>query len=298
VRKLKNWRGRILLGVFASGLILVIFFHITSRPAQSFSFYSSFTNYPLIIAHRGGDELWPGDTLYAFQQAAKLKVDLLEMDIHASVDGVLVVNHDETVDRTTNGSGKIKDLSLAQLKELDAGYRWTMDNGLTYPFRGKGVNFSTLEEVFKALPGYKMNIEIKQATPSIVQPFCSLIRKYGKMNQVLVASFDDQVIKEFRNDCPEVATSASQSEVVSLVLLNYIFLSGTYSPVETAMQVPEEQFGIPVTTSSFIASAHNRGLKVYIWTINTEENIKKFIDMGVDGVITDRPDIALKLVGR
>ena len=116
---------------------------------------------PLVMAHRGGQGLWPPNTLFAFERAVEMGADILEMDIHASADGVLIVHHDDTVDRTTNGSGAIRDHTLTELKELDAGYHWSADGGETYPFRGKGMRIPTLEEVLEAFPKTRLNIDIK-----------------------------------------------------------------------------------------------------------------------------------------
>ena len=120
-----------------------------------------------MIAHQGGDGLWPGNTLYAFEQAAALGVDVLEMDLHITKDGVLVINHDETVDRTTDGTGTIEDMTLAELKALDAGYDWSKDGGQTFPYRGMGLTIPTLEEIFQTFPEYHMTIEIKKTTGSM-----------------------------------------------------------------------------------------------------------------------------------
>ena len=113
---------------------------------------------PLVIAHQGGDGLWPSDTMYAFQRAVAMGVDMLEMDLHVTADGQFVLMHDETVDRTTDGIGRLEDMTLAQVKALDAGYRWTADGGQTYPYRGQGITVATVEELFQAFPDMPMNI--------------------------------------------------------------------------------------------------------------------------------------------
>ncbi|MBK8420505.1 MAG: glycerophosphodiester phosphodiesterase [Anaerolineales bacterium] len=255
-------------------------------------------NYPLVIAHQGGDEVWPGDTLFAYQNAAALGVDVLEMDIHISRDGVLVLMHDEKVDRTTDGTGEIESMTLAELKQLDAGYDWSLDEGQTFPFRGQGITVTTLEEVFQAFPEKHMTIEIKKSNASMVRPFCELIRKYEMQDKVLVASFYDDKIKEFRAECPEVATSSAKQETTVFVLLSKAFLSGYYSPKFLSLQVPEESGGITVVTEAFVRAAHARGLAVEVWTINDKETMQKLISWGVDGIMTDRPDILMELVGR
>ena len=290
---LKVWH-KILIFLFA----IVVFLRLTSNPAAERAYYSDDMNYPLVIAHQGGDEVWPGDTLFAYQNAAALGVDVLEMDIHISLDGVLVLMHDEKVDRTTDGTGEIESMTLAELKQLDAGYDWSLDEGQTFPFRGQGITVTTLEEVFQAFPEKHMTIEIKKSNASMVRPFCELIRKYEMQDKVLVASFYDDKIKEFRAECPEVATSSAKQETTVFVLLSKAFLSGFYSPKFLSLQVPEESGGITVMTEAFVRAAHARGLAVEVWTINDKETMQKLISWGVDGIMTDRPDILMELVGR
>jgi glycerophosphoryl diester phosphodiesterase len=206
--------------------------------------------------------------------------------------------HDDTVDRTTNGSGPVHDFALDELKGLDAGYAWSPDDGQTFPNRGQGITVPTLEEVFAAFPGVPMNIEIKQEEPSMVAPFCQLIRDHGLADQVLVASFHEETMDEFRDTCPEVATSTGTSETVVLFALSRLFLEATYSAPAEAAQVPEYRSGLHVLAPRFIDAAHNRNLEVHAWTINEEEDLQRMIALGVDGIITDYPDRLLALLGR
>ena len=279
-------------------LVLIAVLRITSTPAVDHPYYSADLNYPLVIAHQGGDGLWPGDTMFAFQNAVDLGVDVLEMDVHITKDGVLVLMHDESVDRTTNGTGEIESMTLAKLKKLDAGYDWSEDDGKTFPFRGQGVTIPTMEEVFTAFPQMRMTIEIKKTNASMAIPFCELIRKYNMQDKVLIASFHDERLAEFREECPEVATSSAKNETTVFVLLTKPFLGGFYSPKFFSLQVPEESSGITVMTSIFVKAAHERNLAVEPWTINDAETMQKFIEWGVDGIITDRPDIMIEVLGR
>jgi glycerophosphoryl diester phosphodiesterase len=163
------------LGVILLALVLIAVF---ARRASDHPYYADNLPYPLVIAHQGGDGLWPGDTMFAFEHAAELGVDVLEMDLHITKDGVLVINHDETVDRTTDGAGEIEAMLLDEIKALDAGYDWSNDNGNTFPYRGMGITIPTLAEVFEAFPGYHMTIEIKTTERSMAMPFCEMIRAY------------------------------------------------------------------------------------------------------------------------
>jgi len=289
---------KVLLTVLGILILLIMVGLILSKPALGHPYYADDLPYPLVIAHQGGDGLWPGDTMYAFEQAAELGVDVLEMDIHISKDGVLVVMHDETVDRTTNGTGSLEEMTLEEIKGLDAGFDWSPDDGATYPYRGQGITVPTLEEVFEAFPGYHMTIEIKQTERSMAEPFCSLIREYGMQDNVLVASFHDERMDEFRQVCPEVATSSARQETTVFVLMSKVFLGRLYSPKFNALQVPEESSGITVMTPQFVRAAHERNLRVEPWTIDDPEQMQFYIDWGVDGLITDRPDLMLELLGR
>ena len=225
-------------------------------------------------------------------------VDVLEMDMHSTADGVLVLMHDDTVDRTTDGAGPVNGLTLDELKALDAGYDWSLDDGVTFPYRGQSITVPTVEEVFAAYPTMPMNIEIKQAEPSITKPFCQLIREYGMADKVLVASFHQETMNEFRLECPEVATATGEREVIVLFVLSKIYLDATYSPASQAMQVPEYRSGLHVLTPRMVAAAHSRGLDVHAWTINDVEDMQRLIDLGVDGIITDYPDRLMDLLGR
>lgn len=291
---LKTWHK--ILGLFL--IAIIASFRLSSLPAMEHPYYSADLKYPLVIAHQGGDSLWPGDTLFAFQNAVELGVDVLEMDIHITKDGALILMHDETVDRTTDGTGEIESMTLAELKQLDAGYDWSPDEGKTFPFRGQGITVTALEEVFQAFPDKRMTIEIKKSNASMIKPFCDLIRRYNMQEKVLVASFYDDKMKDFRTECPEVATSSAKQETTQLVLMSKAFLAGFYSPNFLALQVPQESGGITVMTESFVKAAHSRGLAVEVWTINDAETMRKLIGWRVDGIITDRPDLILELLGR
>ena len=145
---------------------------------------------------------WPAETIFAFDQAKKLGADVLEFDIHSTKDGHLVLMHNATVNETTNGRGRINQMLLKDVKKLDAGYRWTANDGRTFPFRGKNIEVPTLEEVFKEFKNQRMNIEIKQSEPSIVAPLCTLIEKHDMIDKVLIASFSNKDLESFRSRCP------------------------------------------------------------------------------------------------
>ncbi|GAA5532931.1 glycerophosphodiester phosphodiesterase [Deinococcus aluminii] len=245
----------------------------------------------LNIAHQGGEGLWPSNTMLAYRNAAALGVDMLDTDLHATRDGVLVLSHDETLDRLTDTRGKIADMTLAQVLAADAGYAFTPDGGATFPFRGQGVRVAQLSEVLAAFPDMPLTIEIKQASPSIAAPFCKTLRGAGATGRVIVASFSDTAMNEFRAACPEVMTSMTEKELRPLVLLSKVGLSRLAPLPGRAAQVPVRSGSIEVVTPAFVRAMHARGVAVHVWTIDEPAEMRRLIGMGVDGIITNRPDL-------
>ena len=243
----------------------------------------------LAWAHRGGEGQWPSNTLYAFERALSLGMDALELDIHASRDGVLVVRHDPVVETTPDGAGRICDLTLREIKALDAGYTWTADEGRTFPFRGLGITIPTLEEVFQAFPQARLSIDIKPKDPTIVDVFCRLLRTYNMLEQVVVGSFHDPQLHRFRLLCPEVDTAAGVSETRKFFFLSQARFSSLYRSPAKAFMIPEYVGRLHVVTPYFIRHAHAQGLQVHVWTVNEVEDMRRLIVWGVDGIITDYP---------
>lgn len=252
-----------------------------------------------LIAHQGGDNVWPGNTLYAFEQAVALGIDVLETDAHITRDNQIVLMHDEAVDRTTDGTGLIEDMTLAELKQLDAAYDWSRDDGATFPYRGQGIQVPSLEEVFRKFPQMRYVIEIKLTENPIQEPLCALIRQHDMQDKVLIASFHDEAMRDFRAACPEVATSASRSEMTKFVLLSKIFLSGLIRPDYEALQPPydpKDSYNIPIVTPGFIRRARAANLRVEPWTVDDPALMRQYIEWGIDGIMTDRPDLMMEVL--
>jgi len=238
--------------------------------------------------------------MYAFENAVKIGSDVLEMDAHITKDSQIVLMHDETVDNTTDGTGLIEDLTLAELKKLDAAYKWTNDDGKTFPYRGQEIQVPALEEVLQKFPQMHYVIEIKLTENPIDKPLCDLIRQYNMQDKIMIASFHDEAMQNFRATCPEIATSASRSEVRNFVLLGKVFLSGFLAPRYQSIQPPydpKESMNIPIMTERFIREAHAKNIKVEPWTVDDPELMKQYIEWGVDGIITDRPDLMIEVLG-
>ena len=298
VRKLLKYFAFFLLALV--GIMSIIYGSLATskgKPAAEFTFFRALKTNPLVIAHRGGGGLAPENTLAAFERAASIGVDVIEIDVQSTSDGELVVLHDAAVDRTTDGSGLINSLTLEQVKKLDAGFSWTQDGGQTFPFRAGGVTIPTLREVFKAFPNLRFNIEPKHQTPSLIKPLCAILREFSMTDKVVIASFNQTILDEFRANCSEVATSASPSEVSKFLALYKTGVSQAYSPSMQALQVPEYA-GVQILSKGFVEAAHERNLKVHVWTVNEATDMQRMLDMGVDGIMTDYPDRLLNLLKR
>jgi glycerophosphoryl diester phosphodiesterase len=289
--------ARIGLGIVVALLLIFVVLAVLARPRPDHPFFSGMPDV-LVIAHQGGEHLRPSNTMVAYRHAVELGVDVLEMDMHSTADGVLVLSHDDTVDRLTDGSGLIKEKTWNELQLINAGYTWSDDGGASFPYRAQGITIPSLEEVFAAFPGVPMNIEIKQQEPSIVEPFCDLIRRHGREHAVLVASFHPDTMETFRRTCPEVATSGTEREIRPFYVLNQVGLATVYRSPAEAFQVPEYSGGLHVVTAPFVRAAHDRNVQVHVWTVNETDDMERLLALGVDGIITDRPDRLLALLGR
>lgn len=259
-------------------------------------FFNGFKNRPEVIAHQGGNGQWPAETIFAFERAMKLGADVLEFDVHSTRDDHLVLMHNATVDETTNGTGRIHRLSLSELKKLDAGYRWTANGGRTFPFRGKNIRVATLEEVFEKFPDTRMNLEIKQSDPSIVAPVCAMIEKHNMFDKVLVASFSNRDLEQFRVRCARVATSASPHELLKFQLGNDPFTSPTSRP--DCLQIKDRIKAIRIITRDSVTRARRLNLPIHAWTVNDIDGMKRMIALEVDGILTDYPGPLLALLER
>jgi len=292
---------RLLLKVGAVLLASLVTAHLVLaalvKPVPQHPFWAT-TTPPSVIAHRGGRGLWPENTLYAFRKAADLGADVLEMDIRQTADGVLVVLHDETVDRTTDGSGPVAALTLPRLRELDAGYRWSADGDKTHPHRGQGFAVPSLKEVFSALPRARMNLEIKTRDATLSRPLCELIREHRMEHLVVVASFGQDAMDAFRSACPGVATAATAGEARRFFRLTALFLDPLFEPRAEALQVPERLGNLDVLTPKFVRAARRLNLKIDVWTVNEPDDMRRLIALPVDGIMTDYPDRMLALLGK
>jgi glycerophosphoryl diester phosphodiesterase len=250
---------------------------------------------PMVLAHRGDSRHAPENTLPAFELAAQAGVDALETDVQWTKDGVIVVCHDDSVDRTSNGQGAIEDMTYKELQELDFGYHFTPDEGETFPYRGRGVKILRFRDVMTLFPGLRINVDIKTQHPHSVQQFIREVYECKAETRVLAASFHDRVLKQFRSMNQVIATSASTLETANFWCRVWLHLPAPSKLSYCALQVPMNGYGMPVVTPAFVKRAHESQLKVHVWTIDDEELIKSLFDMGVDGIVTNDPCLAVRV---
>ena len=246
--------------------------------------------WPRNFAHRGASTRAPENTLEAFRAAVEEGAGGLELDVRVTRDGHVVVSHDATVDRTTDGTGAVARMTLPELRRLDAGYRFSPDGGRTYPFRGRGVRVPTLAEVLAEFPNARVNADIKQRRPRAEEAVVRVLRDAGAEGRVLVASEYPAVVARFREvSGGRVSTGASRREVGVFLLLSRLRLERFLRPAYDALQVPVRHSGIQVVTPRFVEAAHRRGVRVDAWVIDDPGEMRRLLGLGVDVVMTKLP---------
>jgi glycerophosphoryl diester phosphodiesterase len=264
-------------------------------------------------AHQGGAWEAPSSTLFTIGRALDLGATGIELDVHATADGQLVVTHDGTVDRTTNGQGPIASLTLAQIRELDNAYWWApgadVSPGLepsAYPYRGRApgdhdFGIATLEEVLDLLdghPGVALNLDIKATGPA-VEPYeeklATTLARHDHLDRIIVASFLDVATEAFRRYAPYVATSAGT--LATAGFWRAVQDGGDIPAMDhVALQVPAVYGEQVLVDERLVTAAHGQGLAVHVWTINDEAEMARLLDLGVDGIISDRPGVLVALL--
>ena len=264
----------------------------------------------LCYAHQGGAREGPSSTLYAMERAVAAGADALELDVHATADGHVVVCHDATVDRTTDGHGAISALSLARLRQLDNAYWWVPGfvvapgrPAAEYPLRGRApadreLGVVTLDEVLEAFPGVVLNLDIKQTAPVVPayeEAVVRILRSHRRTDDVIVASFNDASTEAVRKLAPEIATSAGTLGVAAFWRAAHAGEIPGPTPF-VALQVPVQTAGVTVCDATLVDAAHRAGLAVHVWTIDDRDEMARLLDLGVDGIMSDVPTAAVEVI--
>ncbi|MFN8612672.1 MAG: glycerophosphodiester phosphodiesterase [Vulcanimicrobiota bacterium] len=271
-------------------LLSVRFFY--AHPARPRAWFKNLPR-PLIMAHQGGEKQWPSNTMLAFRQAVAAGADVLDMDVHLSQDDQLVLMHDTTVDRTTDGHGAIRQLNWSQLARLDAGYNFSLD-GKTFPYRGRGLRVPRLEEVLREFPNLRIGIEIKQAPLSTAARLAELVHRYRAEERILLSGFDQAMMDEQRRLLPELASTATPGEVRIFWIASALHLEGLTAADYAVLQIPLEHEGRQLVTPRLVEAAHSRGIAVLPWTLDRDEEVEWARRAGCDGFNTNLPGPMLK----
>ena len=251
---------------------------------------------PRIFAHRGDAAHFPENTLPSFESAIEIGADVIETDVQRSKDGRFMIFHDDTLDRVTDGRGRIGDYKLDELKRFDAGYRYSED-GESFPFRGRGITIPSLEEALRGFPQQRFNIDLKADDPSQAGDYCALIRGCNAVERVLTASEFTGNLMAVRRLLPEMATSASHREVANVFFLyrsGLLFLKKDLAA--DALQIPEFYRRWHVASPGMVRQIRGKGIRVHVLTVNAEADMRRLLDAGVDGIMTDDPRLLKKVI--
>jgi glycerophosphoryl diester phosphodiesterase len=242
---------------------------------------------PRLFGHRGAAGVAPENTLVSFTRALADGSDILELDVRATADGEVVVIHDATLERTTDGAGPVSAHTLGEIVRLDAGFRFTPDQGRTFPYRGQGVSVPRLADLMRECPGVPLNIEIKQADPPIVTAVVRLLRAAGA--RVLLAAEADGIMREIRLQAPEIPTSCSAGEVAAFVTALGCGQTPALPAGAVALQIPERFGDLTLVNAESLAAAHALGAEVHVWTVNDPREARRLVALGCDGIMSDFP---------
>jgi glycerophosphoryl diester phosphodiesterase len=237
---------------------------------------------PRVLAHRGLALEAPENTLLAFAKALAIGVEHIETDVHESADGVAIVSHDPDLDRVAGRKVRVDQLTAAELRRVDL---------------GDGQAFPTLAEAIDAFPDARFNIDVKSA--GAIQPTVDAIRAQGATARVLVTSFSDARRRAVSRQLPGVATSAASRASARVLAASKLRFGPEVRRLlrqVDAVQLPERRHGIHIVTGPFIRMVHSAGAEVHVWTVNDPADMLRLLELGVDGIVTDRADLAVPIV--
>jgi glycerophosphoryl diester phosphodiesterase len=247
----------------------------------------------LIFAHRGGAALAPENTIAAFDRGLAAGADGIELDVRASRDGIVVVHHDATLDRTTNQTGRVAAFDARELAQADAGYRFIQGDG--HPFRGLGVGVPSLAEVLRRHRDCRVIVEMKINSAEFAAAVVEVVRSADAMDRVCLGSFGRRALRAARQLAPALATSAAREEVRWALYRSWCRWP-VRRPPYAGYQVPERAEATRVVSPAFVRHCHAAGLGVQVWTVDTEADARRLLEWGVDGLISDRPDLLVPLL--
>ncbi|MDO3379621.1 glycerophosphodiester phosphodiesterase [Geoalkalibacter halelectricus] len=250
---------------------------------------------PRLFGHRGSSAAFPENTLPAFQASVAAGLPYLELDVWATQDGTVMVHHDPSLSRTCGVDLPLSSLPFDEVRCQDAGYTFAVDGGRDYPFRGRGIQIPTLEEVLLTFPKTRVNIEIKQVAPPIEALVVEAVRRCCAQDRVLIASEHDEVLARLRPLCPEIPTNFGFQETSGFFAWARGGCRGPYQPPGQALQIPSHWQRQKLVTAEALAAARHAGVEVHVWTINMEAEMRALLALGVDGLMSDYPELLAKV---
>jgi glycerophosphoryl diester phosphodiesterase len=275
---------RLILRLAVIGLMSVVFFFGGYRPSSHVYFATLDKGEVEIMAHGAGQGVAPTNTLLALERAHAAGADVLEVDVQLTRDDVLILHHDDTLDRTTDLSGPVANKTWEEIIGQDKGASTTIEG---VSFSGDDTKVARLDEALGLYPDARWNIEIKNNSAHAGELLCIEVTKAGLTAQTLVASFHGAAMAGFRGLCPEVATSMTPGEIRSFVLAAQLGVSRFVRTAAVAVQVPISAGGFDLTDKRFIAALKARDIKLHYWTINDPVQMDTLIKAGADGILTD-----------
>ncbi len=255
---------------------------------------------PWLVAHRGGALLRPENTLPAFEHAARLGADAFELDVHLTADGEVLVFHDDESSRLTGAPGTIEERTCAEARALDAGFAFTPDAGRTFPWRGRGVSPPPLRDLLERFPRMRMNVEAKSADPRLAQALVRVVREAGAVGRVCLGSQHDEQGERIRSLLPEAChflpESAATCHVMAARAEGATGCPGGWDVADLPYRM--EGTDLVVVDRRTVEYLHRAGMAVFAWTVDDEGDMRALLEAGVDGVMTDRPDLLARALGR
>ena len=245
----------------------------------------------LNIAHRGGADLYPENTILAFENAQdKHTVDMIETDVHLTADDQVVIFHDQSLERTTNGQGYIAEWTYSDLSQLDAAYHFTRNGGASFPHRNQGLRIPRLSDVLARFPDMKFNIDLKAQNSRLASHVVDIINRANASARICVGSEYDEIAELLVGQLPK-ATHFFPVGALMTCMSQLIAGAHVTNPYGyQVLAIPLRYQDVKVVNPTRLHAAHSAGLRVTVWTVNDTQDMLSLIDMGVDGVMTDRPD--------
>jgi len=252
-------------------------------------------DHPLIIAHRGSAVLAPENTLYAFDLALSTGADVLEMDVHPSADGEVMVIHDPTVDRTSNGKGSVGAMTRKELQKLDFAWQFSIEGTEGYPLRGQGISIPTLAEVLKRYRSTPMSIDIKHDDPNFATEVVKVVLKADARERVVLGSFHPRIARLLGGAVPRLHTAADRRQSIRLLRKSLLRRRMRGADLPSAYMLPARLGRFMIASRTLVRTIHEAGRRGYFWTIDDEPTMVRLLVRGVDGIVTNRPDLLFSL---